>query len=251
MKLTPLDIRKQEFKNTIRGFDPDEVEAFLSMVADEMELLNREKNQINDELIKLRTQLKDYQDVESTLRDTLVKAQNTVEDSRANSRREAEIIIHEAELQADNIIKEAREQLIEIKHEINAIRAQKESFAKRLRHLLESQIELLETLEIDDIEPQMIKTGSMLTRRGRLPQSTDSMTQKDLSRTEYESRLKQSTENPESSNLNNDQQNAKENRPVHIAKKMTDENIKQKPDSEKTSPKEDDSGGRISDQFVF
>ncbi len=150
MKLTPLDVRKQEFKRTMRGFDPEEVEAFLVMVADELELHIREKNQLNDELIKLRTQLKDYQRVESTLRDTLVRAQNTVEDSRANSRREAEIILHEAEIQADNIIKEAREELLNIRHEISLLRAQKDAIAKRLRHMLESQLEMLEVMEIDD-----------------------------------------------------------------------------------------------------
>lgn len=150
MKLTPLDIRKQEFKRTMRGFDPEEVEAFLVMVADELELHIREKNQLNDELIRLRTQLKDYQRVESTLRDTLVRAQSTVEDSRANSRREAEIIIHEAEIQADNIIKEAREELLSIRHEISLLRAQKEAIAKRLRHMLESQLEMLEVMEIED-----------------------------------------------------------------------------------------------------
>ncbi len=152
MKLTPLDIRKQEFKRSMRGFDPDEVEAFLTMVADEFELMIREKNQLNDEAIKLRTQLKDYQQVENTLRDTLVKAQNTIEDTKANSKREAEIIIHEAELQAENIIKDAKEELMRLRNEAHMVRAQKESFANRLRHLLGSQIELLEVLEMDDDE---------------------------------------------------------------------------------------------------
>lgn len=136
----------------MRGLDPEEVEAFLVMVADELELHLREKNQLNDELIKLRTQLKDYQRVESTLRDTLVRAQNTVEDSRANSRREAEIILHEAEIQADNIIKEAREELLSIRHEISLLRAQKDAIAKRLRHMLESQLEMLEVMEIEDFK---------------------------------------------------------------------------------------------------
>jgi cell division initiation protein len=154
VKLTPLDVRKQEFKRTMRGLDAEEVEAFLVMVADELELHLREKNQLNDELIKLRTQLKDYQRVESTLRDTLVRAQNTVEDSRANSRREAEIILHEAEIQADNIIKEAREELLGIRHEISLLRAQKDAIAKRLRHMLESQLEMLEVMEIDDFKTQ-------------------------------------------------------------------------------------------------
>ncbi|MBN1464233.1 DivIVA domain-containing protein [candidate division KSB1 bacterium] len=152
MKLSPLDVRKQEFKRTMRGFDPEEVEAFLVMVADELEFHIREKNQLNDELIKLRTQLKDYQRVESTLRDTLVRAQSTVEDSRMNSRREAEIIIHEAEIQADNIVKESREELLSIRHEISLLRAQKDAIAKRLRHMLESQLEMLEVMEIEDFK---------------------------------------------------------------------------------------------------
>lgn len=150
MKLTPLEIRKQEFKRVMRGLDQEEVEAFLSMVADEFEHLIREKNQLNDELIKLRTQLRDYQQVEQTLRDTMLRAQNTVDESRANSRREAEIIIHEAELQAEHILKEAREDLMRLRQEVSLVKTQKESFARRLRHLLESQIELLQIMEMDD-----------------------------------------------------------------------------------------------------
>ncbi len=172
MKLTPLDIRKQEFKKSMRGFDPEEVEAFLIMVADELEIVLREKNQQSDELIKLRTQLRDYQQVEHTLRETLMKATSTVEESRFNSLREAELRIHEAELQAERIIENAKDELQELRSEINLLRAQKESFSRRLRHLLESQIELLDVLGIDDA---MIKQSSNEEEpqgpalRGRLP----------------------------------------------------------------------------------
>ncbi len=171
MKLTPLDIRKQEFKKSMRGFDPEEVEAFLIMVADEVELLLREKNQLNDELIKLRTQLRDYQQVEQTLRDTLMKATNTVEESRMNSLREAELRIHEAELQAEKIIEQAREELQDLRSEINLVKAQKESFSRRLRHLLQSQIELLDVLGMDDavIRAPEDESGPSFTPRGRLP----------------------------------------------------------------------------------
>jgi cell division initiation protein len=172
VKLTPLDIRKQEFKKVMRGFDPEEVDAFMSMVADEMELIIREKNQLNDELIKLRTQLKDYQQVEHTLRDTLVKAQNTVDESRANSRREAQILIHEAELQADTIIKDAREELLHLRNEISLIKAQKESFTSRLRHLLESQIELLDVLQMDE-SSEMAKFDTMKVKRERLARQAE------------------------------------------------------------------------------
>ncbi len=177
MKLTPLDIRKQEFKRVLRGLDPEEVEAFLIMVADEFEVLIREKNQLNDELIKLRTQLRDYQKVETSLRDTLMKAQNTMEDSRANSKREAEIIIHEAELQADNIVKEAREELFSIRHEISLLKSQRDAISNRLRHLLKSQLEMLDVMETDEEQsrhhapPQQAPTQRQQTQTGqRQPQ---------------------------------------------------------------------------------
>ena len=151
MKLTPLDIKKQAFKRTLRGYDPIEVDAFLEMVADEFEATIREKNQLADEVLKLRTQLQDYQQVEKTLKETLVNAQENVSAFRQSSQREADLIVREAELKAEKIIEKARMKLERLKNDILLIKAQKESFARRLRHLLESQIELIHVLEMDDI----------------------------------------------------------------------------------------------------
>ncbi|RME01433.1 MAG: DivIVA domain-containing protein, partial [Calditrichaeota bacterium] len=151
MKLTPLDIKKQEFKRTLRGYDPIEVDAFLEMVADEFEATIREKNQLSDEILKLRTQLQDYQQVEKTLKETLVSAQENITVSRQTSQREADIILREAEIKAEKIIENARLKLEQLKNDILIIRAQKESFARRLRHLLESQIELIHVLGMDDL----------------------------------------------------------------------------------------------------
>lgn len=150
MKLTPLDIKKQRFKTKMRGFDPMEVEAFLEMVADEFETVQTERSRLSEEVIKFKTQLKDYQQVEKTLQSTLMNAQESVNHSKENSRREAQIIVREAELKAEKILDEAKDRLDKMKTELTLVRAQKESLAKRLRHLLESQIELIKVLEIDD-----------------------------------------------------------------------------------------------------
>ena len=82
MKLTPLEIKKQRFKTKVRGLDPTEVETFLDMVADEYEFILNEKNRLQDEVNKFKTQLRDYQQVEKTLQDTLMNAQETVSLSR-------------------------------------------------------------------------------------------------------------------------------------------------------------------------
>jgi len=151
LRLTPLDIKKQEFKRQMRGYDPEEVHAFLEMVAEEFEALHRDKHRLEDEAIKLRTQLHDYQEVERTLKQTLMNAQESVQLSRDNSRREADLLIRESELQAERIIEDARKRLAELKNELLIVRAQKDSFARRLRHLLESQLELIGVLELDDL----------------------------------------------------------------------------------------------------
>lgn len=166
MKLTPLDIKKQEFKKTFRGFDPVEVETFLEMVADEYESLIREKNNLTDEVLKLRTQLRDYQNVENTLKETLMNAQQTINASRENSQRQAELIVREAELKAEKTLENAKLKLAELKNELVIVKSQKDSFARRLRHLLESQLELIGVLELDDLgfkkyEPQNKKPQNL------------------------------------------------------------------------------------------
>ena len=151
MKITPLDIKKQEFKKVMRGFDPVEVEAFLEMVAEEFESAIKEKNHLSDEVLKLKTQLQDYQEVEKTFKDSLMSAQQTINQSRENSQREANLIIKEAELKADKILEDTKIKLIDMKNELMLVKSQKDSFARRLKHLLEAQLELIGVLELDDI----------------------------------------------------------------------------------------------------
>jgi len=178
VKLTPLDIKKQKFRPKVRGLDTAEVESFLEMVADEYEAVLNEKNHLADEVTKLKTQLRDYQQVEKTLQETLMNAQETVSQSRENSKREAQIILREAELKSERIVEEAREKLDKMRNELAILKAQKESFAKRLKHLLDSQIELIRVLEMDDIgytrqpeeqaKPKLPETGE---RPGHRPGS--------------------------------------------------------------------------------
>ena len=88
MKITPLDIKKQVFKKVLRGLDPIEVETFLEMVSEEFESLIKDKNNLSDDVLKLKTQLQDYQEVEKTFKESLMNAQQTMNQSRENSKRE-------------------------------------------------------------------------------------------------------------------------------------------------------------------
>ena len=151
MKITPLEIKKQRFAVKMRGYDQAEVETFLEMVSDEYESVMNEKNRLHEEVTKLKVQLRDYQQVEKTLQETLMNAQENVSQARENSKREAQIIIREAELKSEKVLDEAKEKLDRMRNDLAILRAQKESFAKRLRHLLDSQVELIKVLEIEDM----------------------------------------------------------------------------------------------------
>lgn len=155
--MTPLEIRKQEFKKAMRGYDVIEVDAFIEKVADDFEGLIQENSDLSKQLVTAQAELKHFKEVEKTLKDTLYKVQETSQLSKQNSEKEATLVKKEAELAATKMIDKARQELHAMREEVNTLRQQKESFIARLRHLLGSQIELLEVLEIDEDQISSIK----------------------------------------------------------------------------------------------
>ena len=80
MKLTPLDIRKQEFKKVLRGYDTVEVDTFMDMMANEFEEVLRLQKEMRDRVIELEVQLKDYRQIEKSLQQTLLQASHILQE---------------------------------------------------------------------------------------------------------------------------------------------------------------------------
>ena len=158
----------------MRGFDPVEVNTFIEKLADDYEELLHENEQLHKQLLTAQTELKHFQEVEKTLKQTLYNVQETSQLSKENSLKEANLIKKEAELAAAQMVDRARQEVHSMREEINTLRQQKESFIARLRHLLSSQMELLEVLDIDDAELSKIKDKTKKTfSAGRVrPSST-------------------------------------------------------------------------------
>jgi cell division initiation protein len=148
MKLTPLDVRKQEFKKVMRGYDQVEVDTFMDMVASDLEDALRQQKETRDRIVELETQLKDYRQIEKTLQQTLLQAQEATGRTYESARREAELIIKEAESKAARIIEQANTDFSRVSHELSRLNARKESLLGRLRVLLSSELDLLKTLEM-------------------------------------------------------------------------------------------------------
>jgi len=150
MKITPLEIKRQQFKKVMRGYDPVEVDTFLDVLSHELEDVLGSNRDHLDKILELETQLKDYKNMEKTLQQTLLQAQETSGKEIANSRKEATLIVQESELKASQIVDKARGDFSRMKEEIANLKARKESILSRLKVLLTSEIDLIKALEIDD-----------------------------------------------------------------------------------------------------
>ncbi len=144
MRITPLDIQQKQFPMRFRGFDVDEVYSFLELIREELEELLRESASLKEQLGRADVQLQEYRNMETTLRETLMTAQQMVEDYKTNARKEAELILKEAELKADGMIKEAQEKVVKIHEDIVDLKGIRRHFKEEIKRLIDSHMKMLE-----------------------------------------------------------------------------------------------------------
>ncbi|HEV8306995.1 MAG TPA: DivIVA domain-containing protein [Methylomirabilota bacterium] len=145
MRLSAMDIRQQQFGvKLIRGFDPQEVDAFLEEVADDWEDLVKENNLLKEQLATLEDRTRDLEGREKTLQETLITTQKMAEEFKENSRRAAEIVLREAQLQAEKLLEETRQEQGKLMSEIAAFKQQRRQLAEELLSTLRMHQRLIE-----------------------------------------------------------------------------------------------------------
>jgi len=153
MKLTPSDVQRQTFGTRFRGFDPDEVRAFLAAVAEEMAALQRERDHIEQQLRHLELIVGEHREREAILKNTLLTAQKVAEDIRDVARKEADTVVKQAEIQGDRLLElaqgrahEEERGILELRGHRTALRTDIRALVTRLTHLLDLQ----EEAEVED-----------------------------------------------------------------------------------------------------
>jgi cell division initiation protein len=144
MRITPLDIQQKQFPMKFRGFDVDEVYSFLELVREEMEELLRENGSLKESLSRADSQLQEYNNMNATLRETLITTQQMVDEYKANARKESELIIREAESKADDILKAAQEKAVKIHEDIVELKGIRRHFKEEVKRLIESHMKMIE-----------------------------------------------------------------------------------------------------------
>ncbi|ALS21384.1 DivIVA domain-containing protein [Paenibacillus naphthalenovorans] len=143
MALTPLDIHNKEFKRSFRGYDEDEVNEFLDQVIKDYEVLIRENKELQNQLNAIQERLDHFSNIEETLSKTIIVAQEAADEVKTNAKKEAQLILKEAEKNADRIINEALSKTRKIAMETEELKKQASIYRTRFRTLIEAQLELL------------------------------------------------------------------------------------------------------------
>ncbi|PYI54561.1 DivIVA domain-containing protein [Paenibacillus flagellatus] len=152
MPLTPLDIHNKEFGKRLRGYDEDEVNEFLDQIIKDFEMYIRENKELQNQVAALQERLDHFANIEETLSKTIIVAQEAADELRNNSKKEAQLIIKEAEKNADRIINESLSKSRKIALEIEELKKQASIYRTRFRTLVEAQLELLSGDQWDSLE---------------------------------------------------------------------------------------------------
>jgi len=172
MKLTPLDIRRNEFSRAMRGYNREEVENFLTVVADEVEGLVGEHRELARRVNELQKEIDDYRSLERTLMETLVTAQRTSDEMRESSQREAEVTKREAQVRAEQLVENARIEaerlLMEARHKAHeALEEARQKAHDALEAARRQAEEMYQTARQEALAAQR-QTQSLIERREAL-----------------------------------------------------------------------------------
>jgi len=157
-----------KFNRTLRGYDPDEVNRFLDQVIKHVEKMIadlKEKDRqiaLKDEKIaeltkmvestsSMRDKLSQYERMEATLNRAIVMAQKTSDQIKANAHRESEIILEDAKRNASRIVNESLLRAEKTDMESDMIKRNTNIFKRKLKDILESQLDLVDDIEKIDM----------------------------------------------------------------------------------------------------
>jgi len=159
MRMTPLDVQSHQFATRFRGYDPDEVTAFLRIVSEDYESLVHASETQAARILRLETRIEDLSAQEHLLKETLLSAQSITEEMSRVAEREAEVRLAEVEVRAEKILDASHRRAARLAQDIREMRALKTRLAESLRSAAETHMALLDTLEADPEQENPLVQG--------------------------------------------------------------------------------------------
>jgi cell division initiation protein len=172
MDVTPHDLRNAELREAFRGYRPDEVEELLERAALTLERMHERNRQLQEKIAGLEAEGSTAKEMESVLRQTLLLAQRTADETVTAAHEKSRHLVEEAEDRSMSLTSEAEEQARIIGE---AQRQKYEAIVSELsarRDLLTLDIDALERVQADyrgRLRAVLEKELEELDRRAALP----------------------------------------------------------------------------------
>ena len=165
--LTPLDVRRYDFGRTLRGYDPERVEQFRQQVAEELERLTRQTQELEAKAKGFHEQLRAFRERDKALNDALVSAQQLRGEIREQSEREAQLIIREAQGEGERIIEAAKADVRRMEEELESLDRSRRSYLSQMRTLIARQLSEVEASDSQVVANTLRGAGSNSSGSGK------------------------------------------------------------------------------------
>jgi len=161
MRITPMDIEQQEFSRSFRGYNEEEVDDFLDKIVKDYEELINENVRLNEEIERMQEKLKEFGEIEETLRSALVNTQKSAEEMKGRVEKEAKIIIEKAEMEAKALKQQVFQKEDLVKNEIDNLRRYKFTFKEKFKSMLNLYLKMIENEDFEKEGNYEIKENEM------------------------------------------------------------------------------------------
>jgi cell division initiation protein len=170
MKVTPLEVRQEQFPLRFRGYDPRAVDAFLELVAGALEDLLKERIQLREALAQQDQEIQGIRQEQGGWKKTLLTAQHTAEDLIGRGKKRARAIVVAAERKAQRMLMEAEQQREAITYDVQELERRRRKLILQIRRVLEQHLTLLETQEVDSEEKRSDDAPRLIMDATEVPQ---------------------------------------------------------------------------------
>ena len=168
MRLSPLDIHNHRFGRRLSGYDREEVDSFLRMVAEDYEASIQDANGLRERVRQVEARLEELSSNENVLRDAIVSAQGLCEELKRTAVKEAELMISESEVKAEKLQQAAHRRAAEVAEDIREMKRLRTRLATAIRKTIELHLSMLDGLDRDpEGEFQLESKIAFLAQHGR------------------------------------------------------------------------------------
>ena len=181
MNISPIDLRKYEFRNAFRGYDKVEVTSLLLAVADDYERALRETDRLRQDLVRVEAIVNEHREQERSLKSTLMAAQRLADDIKANAEQEAHRVVRDAQSRSDLILEKERARLEDLQRDIDGMRLRRRDVETTLEATIQALGHTLEYVREQDAherEDKILLHRPKSSQEGRSAEPPDAETER-------------------------------------------------------------------------